>query len=258
MRTATPPHPPFPTCGFCCRGQVLTTGPLYARYMKAVKAHSKKELEAVTRDPSLASFRKDLTVPSVTSVTHLAPCLELMYDGRPYLVDVIFAFTTAEVAALAAKNDRLTPTERAPLVNPAVYLFVHWHEWVAPVEPLALPAKVTYLGSHYSILLASDVKDLGLIRRVHVVPQLGDLELVVPRCSAAKALSTAERSTSVKAPYFAGLPCVEVLDASGRLVQVRRRLALSGNPTLYVGLMGFALLVVCLFFAVHLYLPLIM
>lgn len=177
-------------------------------------------------DPSASSFHRGPIMPTVSASVNMAPCLELLFERVPYLADVRFAFTTRDVAALAHRArmeglSKLSSEDRARVVYPEVLLFVHWHERVAVKEGgLAMPAVVSYLGKNYSILDASNVKEFGLIRRVHVVPQLGDLSDVV----------------DIGVVGGAGkLPIVTVFDVKGNAQQVHRRLAVSSHPFLYVG-----------------------
>jgi len=196
--------------------------------MKSMKAHAVKEQAIVEQNPSLASFRQDTGAPTLASTVHLAPCLELMYDidgvPQPFLADVLFAFTTSAVSHAARNHRNLSKAERKGLAYPRVFLFVHWHEWVEK-GTLRLPAAVSYLGADYSILCASDVNSLRMVRRVLVLPQLGDL----------RSLVTVPGLQGKAFPSC--LPSVRVADKSGKEHVVRRRLAVSAHPTLYVGLL---------------------
>jgi hypothetical protein len=221
--------------------------------MKSVRAQREKELARVAANPSLASFRgKEPPIPTVDSVVQLAPCVELQYtDKLPYLADILFAFTDKRVATLAERAQHhgatLTPAERNLLAHPPVYLFVHWHEWLSKsivvdaggikrmVDSLTVPAGVSYLGKDYSILLASDREELGLLRRVHNVPQLGDVEPLLPVSMLAAAGPITGARSARGPPLYFRLPCVQVWNSAGKVELVRRRVSLSAHPFLYVG-----------------------
>jgi hypothetical protein len=249
------------TAGVCIGVQVLG-GVSQARHAKAVKKAWDREEQAMLSDPSAASFHRGPVAPTVASTVNMAPCLELLFNGEPYLADVRFAFVPRAVAAVAVRSRKcggaptLSTEDRELLRKPPVLLFVHWHAHVAVKDAgLAMPSAVTYLGPEYSILDASDVRHLGLLRRVHLVPQLGDISELVDLGGAqgpgplggagrgrghGRGRGGGAGAGSAGGPPGAAsvagrLPVVAVYDTKGVRQLVYRRMAVSSHPFMYIG-----------------------